>query len=116
MKPYDPIAIALGLEPFDFREFAPFNTGSFAVFRGDGVEQSDWELHPDTDELLFVLSGSVTIEMLTTSGSEHHPLVAGQFVVVPKSCWHRHVGIRDLIEMYFTPGTSIQSTSEDPRA
>ncbi len=112
---YEPAALARTLEPFDFHEFAPFNGASFAVFRGDNVDSSDWELHSDTDELLFVLQGSVTVEILTVPASERHDLVAGQFVVVPRGLWHRHFDIRDLIELYFTPGESIQSSEADPR-
>lgn len=86
------------------------------MFRGDGVDASDWELHPDTDELLFVVHGSVTVEILTDTDAEDHHLTAGQCVVVPQGLWHRHRNVRDLIEMYFTPGASVQSTATDPRA
>lgn len=112
---YDPAAVARGLDPFDFHEFAPFNSASFAVFRGDGVDKSDWELHPDTDEFLFVIQGSVTIEILTPGLSERHDLTAGNFFVVPQGLWHRHLDIKNLIELYYTPGISIQSEATDPR-
>jgi hypothetical protein len=59
--------------------------------------------------------GSVTIEILMARSTERLNLVAGQFVVVPRGLWHRHVDIKDLIELYFTPGDSIQSSAEDPR-
>jgi mannose-6-phosphate isomerase-like protein (cupin superfamily) len=115
MHSCDPVGVANTRDPFDFHEFAPFNGGSFAVFRGDGVEASDWEIHRDTDEFLFVLHGSVTVEILTADTSTHTALIAGQFVIVPKGLWHRHRHVVDLIEMYFTPGTSEQSDATDPR-
>jgi mannose-6-phosphate isomerase-like protein (cupin superfamily) len=115
MPAYDPATLARNLDPFDSHEFAPFNDASFAVFRGDDIDNSNWELHPDTDELLFVLHGSVTVEILASPSSERHDLSAGQLVVVPRGLWHRHLDIRDLIELYFTPGTSIQSSATDPR-
>jgi mannose-6-phosphate isomerase-like protein (cupin superfamily) len=115
MPVYDPAALARTLDPFDFHEFAPFNGASFAVFRGDEVEHSDWEVHGDTDEFLFVLQGSVTVEILSEQATQRHDLVAGQFVVVPRGLWHRHVDIRNLIELYFTPGESVQSSAQDPR-
>jgi mannose-6-phosphate isomerase-like protein (cupin superfamily) len=71
MHSYDPVGVANSRDQFDFHEFAPFNGGSFAVFRGDGVEASDWEIHRDTDEFLFVLQGSVTVEILTGDTSTH---------------------------------------------
>lgn len=115
MTRYDPIKTARSREPFDFHELAPFNNGAIAVFRGDELATSDWEMHPDTDELLMVLDGSVTVEILTDHGAETHPLSAGQFVVVPTGHWHRHRDIHDLVEMFYTPGETVQSTADDPR-
>ncbi len=115
MDVHGPAAIAASLNPFDFHEFAPFNDGAFAVFRGDGVSASDWEIHPDTDEFLFVVQGSVTIEILTDDTTADVHLTAGQFVVVPRGQWHRHRDLVDLVEMYLTPGETNSSSAEDPR-
>lgn len=116
MHSHDPIALAKNLSPFDFREFAPFNGASFGMFYGDQLEQpSDWELHPDTDELLMVLDGSTTVEILTDSDRHRITLTAGQFVIVPKGHWHRHAEVHEVVEMFFTPGASIESTANDPR-
>jgi mannose-6-phosphate isomerase-like protein (cupin superfamily) len=118
MNAHNPIAIAQALDPFDFHQFARFNDGAFAVFRGTGVEQSDWEMHPDTDEMLFVLEGTDTIEILaldTDSASWLVVLTAGMFTVVPKGHWHRHRNVLDLVEFYLTPGTSLASEADDPR-
>ncbi|BDH57058.1 cupin domain-containing protein [Tsukamurella sp. PLM1] len=85
------------------------------MYRGDRLDTSDWELHPDTDELLMVLAGSVTVEILTAHDSTLVPLTAGQFAVVPKGHWHRHTLVHDVIEMFYTPGRTIESVAEDPR-
>ena len=54
---------SLGADPGTaFHEFVPFNDGHFAVFPATGEGAGPWEMHPDTDELLFALEGSVTIE------------------------------------------------------
>jgi mannose-6-phosphate isomerase-like protein (cupin superfamily) len=120
MQAHDPLAVAHALDPFDFHPFAPFNGGAFAVFRSGGpVAVSEWEMHPDTDELLFVLEGHDTIEILGTdpgSASTLVPLTAGRFTIVPKGHWHRHRDVVDLVELYFTPGISLSSDDPDPRA
>ncbi len=116
MRSYDPATIAASLDPFDFHEFAPFNGGSFAVFRGDSVEASHWEIHRDTDEFLFVVAGSVTVEVLTDETSTDIDLRSGQFVVVPQGLWHRHRNLVNLVEMYLTPGDSEHSDAADPRS
>jgi mannose-6-phosphate isomerase-like protein (cupin superfamily) len=115
MRVHDPIAIARKLAAFDFQELAPFNGGAFCMFYGDQGDQSDWELHPDTDELLMVLEGSVTVEILTATDRHRLPLTAGQFAVVPKGHWHRHTDAHDVVEMFYTPGTTLESSADDPR-
>ncbi len=58
MREYDPVAIAEDLAPpFDFRTPARFDDGTIHLYHGDRLKASDWELHPDTDGLLMVLSG-----------------------------------------------------------
>lgn len=115
MRIHDPVAIARDLSPFDFQELAPFNGAAFCMHYGDQLDRSDWELHPDTDELLMVLSGSVTVEILTDTDRHHVPLAAGQFAIVPKGHWHRHIEVDDVVEMFYTPGATIDSTADDPR-
>jgi mannose-6-phosphate isomerase-like protein (cupin superfamily) len=119
MHAHDPISIARSRDPFDFHEFAPFNGGAFAVFRSGGsLDVSEWEMHPDTDELLYVLEGHDTVEILgleAGSPSTLVPLDAGRFVVVPQGHWHRHRDVRDLVQLSFTPGASLASDAPDPR-
>ncbi|MEU4601034.1 cupin domain-containing protein [Nocardia sp. NPDC023988] len=115
MRKHDPITTAKTLAQFDFRELASFNTGAFCMYHGAELPSSDWELHPDTDEFLMVLHGSVTVEILTDDSSHRNRLTAGQFVVVPKGHWHRHLDIDNVVELYYTPGETIESTADDPR-
>ncbi|MBL1076918.1 cupin domain-containing protein [Nocardia sp. 2] len=115
MRSHDPLDLAKTLDPFDFRELAPFNDSAFCMYYGDSLESSDWELHPDTDELLMVLRGSVTVEILTATDRYRIPLTAGQFAIVPKGHWHRHIDIVEVVELFFTPGATVESTAVDPR-
>ncbi|MEV6064278.1 cupin domain-containing protein [Nocardia asteroides] len=115
MDSHDPLALAATLAPFDFQTLAPFNDSAFCFFYGDELPSSDWELHPDTDELLMVLRGKVTVEILTDTDSHRIPLTAGQFVIVPKGHWHRHLDVDHVVELFYTPGATIESTAEDPR-
>ncbi|MFC4123338.1 cupin domain-containing protein [Nocardia rhizosphaerae] len=115
MHSHDPRSLAEHLAPFEFRELAPFNSGAFCMYTGDHLESSDWELHPDTDELLLVLRGSVTVEILTATDSHRIPLTAGQFAIVPQDHWHRHLDIDQVVEVFYTPGATVESTAPDPR-
>ena len=116
MRTYDPVALASNLSPFEFaRDLAPFNDAAFGMYRADHADASSWELHPDTDELLMVLQGSVTVEILTDTDRIRLALTAGQFTIVPKAHWHRHTEARGVVEMFFTPGATMTSTADDPR-
>jgi mannose-6-phosphate isomerase-like protein (cupin superfamily) len=112
MDTHRPVDIARADPELAFHEFVAFNDGHFAVFRASGAGAGPWEMHPDTDELLFALEGSVTIELFDPGGNEVVPLTAGSLVVVPRSRWHRHVDAENLVELYHTPGQSIPC--EDP--
>jgi mannose-6-phosphate isomerase-like protein (cupin superfamily) len=116
MKINDPIAEARSIESFGFARLGRLNGVPLGVVRAPDLDVvSEWERHSDTDELLMVLQGSVTIEILSDDGSQFVPLTAGQFTVVPAGHWHRHRTPRDLIELFYTPGSSEESTAADPR-
>ncbi len=68
------------------------------------------------DVVTGTLGGRVTVEILTDSWRRRIPLTAGQFVIVPRGHWHRHLDIDQVVEMYYTPGATIESAAEDPRA
>jgi hypothetical protein len=69
MDAHRPVDIARGDPELAFHEFVAFNDGHFAVFRASGAGAGPWEMHPDTDELLFALEGSVTVEGSTPAGT-----------------------------------------------
>jgi mannose-6-phosphate isomerase-like protein (cupin superfamily) len=62
------------------------------------------EMHPDGDELLFLLSGHVLV-FLEERGSERvldlHP---GEAVIVPRAVWHRVVLREPSQILHITPG------------
>jgi mannose-6-phosphate isomerase-like protein (cupin superfamily) len=102
--------MARDLDPFDFRELAPFNDSAFCMYYGDRLDQLRLGARPDTDELLMVLDGSVTVEILTDSDRHVVPLTAGKVVVVPKDHWHRHSNVGDVVEMFFPPAERSDTT------
>ena len=77
------------------------------------------ELHPDGDELLYLLSGRVAV--VEDDGDELHvgterreELTAGDAYVVPKGVWHR-VDVLEPSELLFiTPGPGDGHRPLDP--
>lgn len=98
----------------DFRSLGDFNGGGAGVFRS-GVGVSPWEMHPDGDEFLHLISGVVDVEVLSARSRKIVQLNAGSAVVVPRGHWHRHIVKSPAVEIYVTPGRSLHSEADDPR-
>ena len=112
MDAHRPVDVARTDPELAFTPFVAFNQGHYGVFRVHAPGEGPWEMHPDTDELLFVLEGSVTVETYDPAGNERVSLTAGELVVMPRGKWHRHVDAVDLVEMFHTPGRSLHT--DDP--
>jgi mannose-6-phosphate isomerase-like protein (cupin superfamily) len=68
------------------------------------------ELHPDGDELLYLISGRVEV-VIEDGGTADHvghedtaTLVPGQAIVVPRGAWHRVNVIEPSRLVHITPG------------
>src|SRR5215813_8738363 len=62
------------------------------------------EMHPDADEVLFLISGRVDV-ILEEGGAENVvEVAAGQAIVVPKGVWHRVVLREPSQLLHITPG------------
>jgi mannose-6-phosphate isomerase-like protein (cupin superfamily) len=84
----------------------PDRIDGFSVGAADiiGDPPHDGEMHPDGDELLYLLSGSVTITLELAEGEQLVDLDAGDAVVVPKGVWHQ-IAMREPARLiHITPG------------
>lgn len=97
-----------------FLEFSHFNRRTFGTCDFIGVAPG-WEMHPDTDEFFYVISGCVEITLLEDSGPEEYVATAGSSFVVPRGIWHKPGARTGATFIYFTPGQSLFSDSDDPR-
>ncbi len=72
------------------------------VLAGDAPH--DGEMHPDGDELLYLLSGAVTVRLELPGGDREVSLGAGEALVVPQGTWHR-ITLREAGQLlHITPG------------
>jgi len=53
-----------------------------------GDSPHDGEMHPDGDELLYLVSGAASLRLELPDGDKTVELHAGDAVVVPKGIWH----------------------------
>jgi mannose-6-phosphate isomerase-like protein (cupin superfamily) len=47
------------------------------------------EMHPDADELLYLVSGRVRVRLELADGERETPLGPDQALIVPRGVWHR---------------------------
>jgi mannose-6-phosphate isomerase-like protein (cupin superfamily) len=78
-----------------------FTVGA-AEITGDAPH--DGEMHPDGDELLYMLSGVVTVTLELAGGDRLVELGAGDAVVVPRGIWHRITMREPGRLIHITPG------------
>ncbi|RLA30981.1 MAG: hypothetical protein DRR11_10750 [Gammaproteobacteria bacterium] len=61
------------------------------------------EMHPDGDEILYLISGRVSVVFLDSS-MDDIDVMPGDGLVVPKGMWHRVDIIEPCQIVYLTPG------------
>jgi len=64
------------------------------------------EMHPDGDELLYLVKGAVDMILDEEAGERRLSLQPGQAFVVPRGVWHRVIVKEPCCLLYFTPGRS----------
>ena len=62
------------------------------------------ELHPDGDELLYLVEGTVDVVLDIEDGERRFSLKPREAFVVPRGTWHRVVVKEPCRLLYFTPG------------
>jgi mannose-6-phosphate isomerase-like protein (cupin superfamily) len=97
-------------------QLAPYGDGALFTtkFSGKGA----WERHMKGDELVHVLDGSTTLDIVTGDGPPQSlALRAGMVAVVPQDAWHRFRSSEGVTVMTATPLPTdhIRIDIDDPR-
>jgi mannose-6-phosphate isomerase-like protein (cupin superfamily) len=75
------------------------------------------EMHPDGDELLYLVSGSASLRLELPDGDQTVELHAGEAVVVPKGVWHLITTREPGRLIHITPGPNGEArTRKDSRS
>jgi quercetin dioxygenase-like cupin family protein len=94
---------------------ASYRDGGLSItkFAGEG----HWEAHLAGDELIHVLDGAATLEILGEDGPQSFALRAGMIAVNPQGAWHRFQSSEGVTLMAATPFPSevIELDVDDPR-
>lgn len=75
-----------------------------------------WERHPMGDEMLYLVSGAITLLIRASEGEQTVELdTPGNVVIVPKGCWHTGKVRASARVLFITPGEGTENR-ESPDA
>ncbi len=70
---------------------------------------SNWECHPNGDEIVLLLSGRVTFVLETSEGEKREDLtIPGDYVRVPQNTWHTAKTSTSTTMLFITAGEGTQ--------
>jgi mannose-6-phosphate isomerase-like protein (cupin superfamily) len=68
----------------------------------------DWEMHPEGDEILYLMSGALDLILEDGKGERVVELRPGAACIIPRGTWHR-ANVRRLSKgLFITPGKGTQ--------
>jgi mannose-6-phosphate isomerase-like protein (cupin superfamily) len=95
---------------------ATYRDGLLLAIKASGKDH--WERHLTGDELIYVIDGSATVEMVCDDGPpKSFPLRTGTLAVIPQGAWHRFLSAEGCTQLAATPfpGETIARDVYDPR-
>lgn len=64
------------------------HAGRLLMVGHQSASWSHWEMHPEGDEILYLLGGAMTVLLQEEGGERAIPLSPGTACVVPQGVWH----------------------------
>ena len=95
---------------------APYRDG--ALFATKFAGKGHWESHLAGDELIHILDGAATLEIVSEDRPQSFALGAGMLAVIPQRAWHRFHSPEGVTLMTATPSPSevVEVDVDDPRS
>lgn len=75
----------------------------------------NWEMHPNGDEVVYLLSGAIVMLFETNAGFEEISMVAPTAIVVPRGVWHTATVRSSARMLHITRGAGTQHRPANPR-
>src|SRR5262249_38138839 len=87
------------------------------IFSSKSAGKGAWERHPAGDELVQVVDGSATLEIIGPVGPQSVSLNTGMMAIVPQGAWHRFHYPDGVTLLTVTPGAGeyVRADVDDPR-
>jgi mannose-6-phosphate isomerase-like protein (cupin superfamily) len=97
-----------------FARVADYRDGG--IFTGGFSGISQWERHPNGDEIVQILKGSVTLTLKDGGKTETVDLKAGMIAIVPQNTWHQFNAPDGVTIMTTTPQPTEHIEDAEPPA
>jgi len=97
-----------------FATLASYRDGG--IFTGGFSGTSQWERHPNGDEIVQILKGSVTLTLKDGGKTETVDLKAGMIAIVPQNTWHQFNAPDGVTIMTTTPQPTEHIEDAEPPA
>jgi len=97
-------------------QLATYRDGLALAIKASGTDH--WERHLAGDELIHILDGTATLEIVCDAGPpQSFALSAGTIAVIPQGAWHRFQSPEGFTQIAVTPfpGETIERDVNDPR-
>ena len=95
-----------------FARVADYRDGG--IFAGGFSGTSQWERHPNGDEIVQILKGSVTLTLKVGMVTEKVELKAGMIAIVPQNTWHQFNSVEGVTLMTTTPQPTEHIEEAEP--
>ena len=95
-----------------FARLADYRDGG--IFAAGFSGHSQWERHPNGDEIVQVLDGSTTLTLRGDDGDETLALTAGMVAIVPRGIWHQFHAPDGVTIVTTTPQPTEHIQDEEP--
>ena len=95
---------------------ASYRDGLLLAIKSSGTDH--WERHLTGDELIHILDGAATLEIVCDDGPpKSFVLCAGMIAVIPQGAWHRGHSAEGATHLNATPfpGEHVELDVDDPR-
>jgi quercetin dioxygenase-like cupin family protein len=97
-------------------QLASYRDGLLLALKSSGKDH--WERHLTGDELIHILDGGVSLEVVCDDGPpKSFELCTGTVAVIPQGAWHRFLSLEGATQFAVTPfpGENIEVDVDDPR-
>ena len=94
------------------QNYAQFKNCALISSHTFSEDWTSWEMHPEGDEIVLLLSGATEFVLQLPEGEKYLPLnQTGQFAIVPKGVWHTARTSETATVLFITPGEGTRHKS-----